>query len=351
MSTSARPPVALPAGFRTALITQFGDFRRAELTAIYRYGHLNHGNVVRLVARPGGHADEIAASFRDALAFVEEPGVTRIRDRFEDGDLGMNVEPAGAAVGGGWSLRRGTAREERIAVNGASQGVLRLVGDGAEVASRETVTWRDPVGITLDARLRAESATATNQRITLHVVPAGDATAENQPGLHLTWGLGEPSRAEIVGADGMRRTLATWTYTSPHPMTVPATVTSPQAGEGVVPERMFWDATAAPDHAGAALRFRGDDLRLVLSEVGFQFTLQRPASALTTPYAGRVTLQTAGEGEDLPVVIQGFWSEVEPAVIAALPAGPWRLVLTNARVDPAAPVGDALVDEVRVVAR
>ena len=50
-------------------------------------------------------------------------------------------------------------------------------------------------------------------------------------------------------------------------------------------------------------------------------------------------------------MIQGFWSEVEPTVIAALPTGPWRVVLTNARVDPAAPVGDALVDEVRVVAR
>jgi hypothetical protein len=84
---------------------------------------------------------------------------------------------------------------------------------------------------------------------------------------------------------------------------------------------------------------------------GFQLTLQRPASGLTTPYAGRVTLQTAGEGEDLPVVIQGFWSEVEPSVIAALPTGPWRVVLTNARVGSAGPVGDALVDEVRVVAR
>jgi hypothetical protein len=343
--------VVLPAEFRTAIMTQFGDFRRAELTAIYRYGHMNHGNTVRFIARPGGHSDEIAASFGDALAFVEAPGVERIRDRFEDGDLSTNTETGRAAVGAGWSVRRGTVREERITYNGASLGVLRLVGDGVEVESRDAVTWRDPVGITLDARLRAESATATNQRVSLHIVPAGTAPADAQPGLHITWGLGAPSRAELVGADGMRRTLATWSYATPHPMTLPTTVTSPQAGEGVVPERAFWNATAAPDHAGAALRFRGEDVRLVFSEVGFQLTLQRPATALTTPYAGRVTLQTSADGEDLPMVIQGFWSEVEPAVIAALPSGPWRVVLTNARVDPAAPVGDALVDELRVVAR
>ena len=67
-----------------------------------------------------------------------------------------------------------------------------------------------------------------------------------QPGLHVTWGYGEPSRAELVGVDGMRHTLATWTYAGPHPMALATTVTSPQSGEGMVPEKTFWNAAAAP---------------------------------------------------------------------------------------------------------
>ena len=351
MNTSGRPSMVLPVGFRTAIITQFGDFRRAELMAIYRYGHLNHGNAVRLVVRPGGHSDEIAPSFVDALGFVEDPGADIVRDRFEDGDLGANTDAGSAPAGTGWSVRRGAAREERVTVNGASLGVMRLVGAGAEVAARDTFSWRDPVGITLDARLRAETARGQNQRIALHIVPDGTAPAATQPGIHLTWADGQPSAVELIAADGARRPLATWSFAGPRPLELATTVTSPQSGEGTVPEKTFWNAATAPDVAGASLRFRGEDVRVVLSAVGLQLTFNRRASALTTSYTGRITLQTSADGEDLPVVLQGFWSEVEPALIAGLPSGAWRVVITNESAGGSTAVGDALVDEIRLVGR
>jgi hypothetical protein len=349
IGTAASPAVALPVHFRTALMTQYGDFRRAENTAIYRYGHLNHGNTVRLITRPGGHADEIAPSFEDALAFMYAPAVDVVWDRFEDADLGANGDPGRTAAGTGFVTRRGAAREERYAYNGASLGVLRLAGDGAEVEARETFAWRDAAGITLDARLRAESAAGRNQRIGMHIVPAGTAPADAEPGVHVYWGYGEPSRIELVGADRARRTLATWTFAGPHPMAMATSVMSPQAGEGTVPEKAFWNAAAAPDAAGATLRFRGEDVRLALGSVGFQLTFNRPASGLTTPYAGSVVLQSTADGEELPVVLQGFWSSVETATIAALPAGRWRVVFTNASVTTGSPAGDALLDEVHLV--
>lgn len=349
IGTAAAPAVALPVHFRTALMTQFGDFRRAENTAIYRYGHLNHGNTVRLIVRPGGHADEIAASFEDALAFQYSPALDVVWDRFEDADLNANADPGRTAAGTGFVARRGTVREERYTYRGATMGVLRLVGDGAEVEARETFPWRDAAGITLDARLRAETAAGLNQRIAMHIVPAGTAPAEGEPGVHVSWGYGQPSRVELVGADRARHTLATWTFAGPHPMDLATTAMSPQSGEGTVPEKTFWNATAAPDAAGATLRFRGEDLRLVLSSVGFQLTFNRPASGLTTPYPGRVVLQSSTDGEDLPVVLQGYWSDVETATVAALPAGRWRVVFTNASVTAGSPTGDALVDEVHVV--
>jgi len=152
-----------------------------------------------------------------------------------------------------------------------------------------------------------------------------------------------------VTAAGERRPLATWTFPGAHPMNLATTVSSSQPGEGMVPERTFWNAALAPDAAGAALRFRGEDLRVVLSGVGFQLTFNRPAAALTTPYADRVVLAPQGDGEELPIVLQGFWREVETELVRALPSGPWRLVVTNDAVDAGSPVGNALVDELRVV--
>src|SRR5205085_1493099 len=125
----------------------------------------------------------------------------------------------------------------------------------------------------------------------VHIVPAGStATAATQPGFHVYWGYGQPHHAEIVTAAGVRRPLATWTLPGTHPMNLATRVLSPQAFEGEVLEKTFWNATLAPYAAGEALRFRGEDVRVVLSRVGFQLTFNRPAAALTTPYAGLVVL-------------------------------------------------------------
>ncbi len=345
--TAAAITSVLPSTFRCALMTQYGDFRRAEIAAIYRYGHLNHNNAVRLVMRPGGHGDEIGESFAEALDYLEDPGRTLAWDRFEDGALDANM--GSGAVGGGVIARGGAVSEARYTYEGATMGVLRFDGGGA-AELRDTFTWQSSTGVTIDARLRAETAAGLNQQIGLHVVPAGStAAAATQPGFHVYWGYGRPHRAELVTAAGERRPLATWTFPGAHPMNLPTTVTSPQAGEGTVPERTFWNATVAPDAAGATLRFRGEDVRVVLSSIGFQLTFNRPAAALTTPFADRVVLAPQGDGEDLPIVLQGFWREVETAAVGALPSGRWRLVVTNDAVDAGRTVGNALVDELRVV--
>lgn len=345
--TAVASASVLPAGFRCALMTQYGDFRRAEIAAIYRYGHLNHGNAVRLVMRPGGHGDEIAESFAEALDYLEAPGRDVVWDRFEDGALDANT--GGGAVGAGVVARGGAVSEARYTYEGATMGVLRLDGGGAAAELRDTFTWQSSVGVTIDARLRAETAAGLNQEIGVHVVPAGStAAAATQPGFHVYWGYGRPHRAELVTAAGERRPLATWTFPGAHPMNLATMVTSPQAGEGMVPEKTFWNATLAPNAAGATLRFRGEDVRVVLSSTGFQLTFNRPAAALTTPHADRVVLAPQGDGEELPIVLQGFWREVETAAVGALPSGRWRLVVTNDAVDAGRPVGNALVDELRV---
>ena len=301
--------------------------------------------------RPGGHGDELGESFADALAWLEAPGVDVAWDRFEDGSLDANLDPGRTAVGRGVVARGGAVSEARYAYGGSSMGVLRLDGDAAAAELRDTFAWQEGTGATIDARLRAETAAGLNQEIGLHVVPAGSsADAAAQPGFHVYWGYGRPHRAELVTAAGARRPLASWTFPGAHPMDLPVTVASPQSGEGQVPEKTFWNAALAPDAAGASLRFRGEDLRVVLSRVGFQLTFNRPASALVTAYPNQVVLASEGDGETLPVVLQGFWREVEPAALAALPTGRWRLVVTNDAVDAARPAGSALVDELRVVA-
>lgn len=294
MGSVTAVPLGLPVHFRTVIMSQYGDFRRAELTAIYRYGHLNQGNTVRAVLRPGGHADEVGDSFTDALTFLDHPAYDVIWDRFEDGRLDANADPARTVAGRGAIVRSGMISEERVTYAGASLGVLRLRGAGAAVEMRDTFTWRHPEGVILDARLRAETATGANQQVGLHIVPEGSAPAATQPGLHLYWGYGQPHRIELVGVDGVRRVLATWAFAGAHPMNMAARVTSPQAGEGMVAEKTFWDSTRSPDAAGASLRFRGEDVRVVLNAVGFQLTFNRPASALTTPHPMGVSLVTVG---------------------------------------------------------
>lgn len=49
------------------------------------------------------------------------------------------------------------------------------------------------------------------------------------------------------------------------------------------------------------------------------------------------------------MVLQGFWSSVETATVAALPAGAWRVVVTHDALTAGTPTGDALVDELHLV--
>ncbi len=340
---SADPAVVLPPYFRTALMTQYGDFRRAEQMAVYRFGHLNHGNTGRIVIRSGGHSDEIGASFADALNGIYHPLADRIWDRFENTNPAANVQAGKIVAGTGFSVLAGNVTETGYSYNSSSHGVLKLTGDGAAAESNDTFTWQDPYGILLDARLRSENATTAgqNQEIGLHIVPASSSgPAADQPGFHLYWCYGQPYRAELVSATGVRKTLATWEHAATHPMNLAGT------------DKTFWGDTAAQDFAGGSKAFRGEDVRLVLNSTGFQLTFNRPANNLSTTYPGVVTLfvDTATPyAEHLPVVLQGLWSEVESALVSALPAGDWRIVFTNSAITSGQAVGSAVIDEFRVV--
>ncbi len=345
MSTNAADPsVVLPPYFRTAIMTQYGDFRRAENLAIYRYGHLNHGNTVRGLVRPGGHSDEVGANFTDAVHFLHHPLVDVVWDRFENGLLGANVQPGKIVAGSGFAALSGSVTEGSYTYNSVAHGVLQLSGDGAAARAADAFAWKNVHGALIDARLRSRLATTAvqNQRIGLHLVAAGATGAPAaQPGFHLSWGYGESHRAWLVAADGSVKTLATWQHPGTHPMALAAT------------DKTFWGDVAAPDYAGRAKSFRGEDVRLALSSIGFQLTFNRSAASLATTYPG-VVLTSADAStpfaENLPVILQGFWSEVETATVNALPAGDYRLVVTNDAIVSGQPVGDAVVDEIRLVA-
>ncbi len=345
MSTNAADPsVVLPPYFRTAIMTQYGDFRRAENLAIYRYGHLNHGNTVRGLVRPGGHSDEVGANFTDAVHFLHHPLVDVIWDRFENGVLGANVQPGKIVAGAGFAAIAGSVSETTYTFNSSTHGVLQLSGDGAAARAADAFAWKNVHGALIDARLRSRLATTAgqNQRIGLHVVAASaSGTPATQPGFHLYWNYGEPHRTELVAADGTVKTLATWQHPGTHPMALAAN------------DKTFWGDVAAPDFAGRTKAFRGEDVRLALSSVGFQLTFNRPAASLVTTYPG-VVLTSADAStpfaENIPVILQGFWSEVETSLVNALPAGDYRLVLTNDAIVSGQPVGDAVVDEIRLVA-
>ena len=107
--------------------------------------------------------------------------------------------------------------------------------------------------------------------------------------------------------------------------------------------------------AGRIQAFRGEDVRLVLNSVGFQLTFNRPAVNLTTAYTGKVVTATTdaittNPNESFPIILQGFWNEVETAAVNALPAGNWKLVLTNDALVSGQATGNALVDEIHLVA-
>ncbi len=343
MSTfAADPSVVLPTYFRTAIMTQYGDFRRAENIAIYRFGHLNHGNTTRLIMRSGGHSDENGPSFTDALDFMYSPLVDVIWDRFENGNLGANVQAGKTVAGSGFTTLSGSASETTYSFNAVNHGVLKLTGTGAAVRSKDSFAWQTTTGILVDARLRGETATSANQnqQIGLHIVPvAASGAPADQPGLHVYWCYGATYRAELVSATGTRKTLATWDHTATHPMNLAAT------------DKTFWGDTVAPDYAGKTKSFRGEDVRLVLNSGGFQLTLNRFA-ANVTPATG-VTLLTSDAStpfaENIPMVLQGFWSEIDAALVNALPTGNWSLVLTNDALVAGKTCGNAVVDEIRVV--
>ncbi len=346
---AGQPSVVLPLHFRTALISQYGDFRRAEILGIYRYGHLNHGNTARMIMRPGGHSDINGPSFTEALDLMYHPLVDVVWDRFENNFLPANVQSGKTVAGSGFTAISGNVSETGYSYNSATHGVLKLTGDGAAAKSNDTFTWKNNYGILLDARLRAENATTPgqNQQIGVHIVPAGTTgAAASQPGFHIYWCYGQPYRAEIVSADGTRKTLATWEHTAAHPMNAAAT------------DKMFWDSTAAPDYAGRSKSFRGEDVRLSLNSAGFQLTFNRPAVNLTTSYPDKVVTASnvaanddpaASPNESLPMIIQGFWNEVETALVNGLPGGDWQLIVSNDAIAAGQPVGNALVDEIHLI--
>ena len=338
--TSAKPPVAMPTYFRTADMTHYSDMNRWTVTQIYRCARLNFGGTAREILRPGGHTPVDGPGLSDALDFMYHPLVDIIWDRFEDGILGNNAQAGKVVAGTGWTAISGSVSEGPYIYNGATNGVLWLKGDGAAVRGNDTFIWQTNNGILMDARLRAELAGGQNQQIGLHIVPSSftSGIASNQPGFHLYWCYGQqPYRAEIVGADGTHKILATWQFATPPPMSLsPSDVT-------------FWDSTAAPDYAGRMLAFRGEDVRLVLNSVGFQLTFNRQTTNVNTSYTtGTYGGVTACPDSD-PKILQGFWSEVENALVNALPAGTWRLVLSNDGLVTGLPVGNAVVDEIHLV--
>ena len=339
--TNAKPAVAMPTYFRTAEMTHYGDFNRDKATYVYRYARLNFGGNAREIMRPGGHqADDTGGeSCSDALSFMYHPLVDIIWDRFEGGLLAGNAQPGKILAGTGWSAISGSVSEAPYSYNGQTLGVLWLQGDGASVRSNDTFTWQNNYGILADARLRAETAAGQNQQIGLHIVPASftSGTAANQPGFHVYWCYGQPYRAELVAANGTHKTLATWQFTATHPMNLPSSDTT------------FWDSTAAPDYAGRMLAFRGEDVRLHLSSVGFQLTFNRPVSAMTTTYTSGTDGGIQACPDMKPMLIQGFWNDVETSLVSALPSGSWTIVLTNDAIVSGQPTGNAVVDEIHLV--
>lgn len=342
--TGSGTSVVLPAAFRTALMTQTGDFRRAENLAIYRWGHLNHGNTVRAIVRNGGHSDEVGDSFADAVRLLYHQLVDVIWDRFENANLAANVQAGKTVAGSGFTAVSGNVSETTYSYNSVSHGVLRLVGDGALARANDAFPWKNDAGILLDARLRSQDATTAgqNQQIGLHIVAEGSTgNVTARPGFHIYWCYGAPYRAEIVSVNGTRQTLATWEHAATHPMAL-----------GTANEKTFWGDTAAPDFAGKTRSFRGEDVRLVLNATGFQLTFNRFANNLQTSYPG-VQLVSADSStpyaENIPMILQGLWSSVETALVNALPSGNYQLLISNSAITSGQPVGTAVIDEIRVI--
>jgi hypothetical protein len=61
------PSSVFPENYRFALITDETDFRRTEITGIYRDIFMNLGNRAKLIGRPGGRAVHVGSSLEDAV--------------------------------------------------------------------------------------------------------------------------------------------------------------------------------------------------------------------------------------------------------------------------------------------
>ena len=351
---------ALPRRIRIAIQTFNSDFRRTELVGAYRYGFMNHGCAARLVYRNGGHSAANAGAFDECVRFMLHPHLQLVHERFEDGNLATNTDPANPLKAGGGFLNRSTpgatAVEVDYAYNGKTQKVLRLspVGGTAAVEAANYFDWRNEHGVVLDARFRAETQAGDHQQIGIHLVRGdSDHTPHDNPGLHVYRNHGAKNRLVLITADGTATDLAQWDYSGTHPMAM-------STGD-----KLFWDSASAPQYAGRARDFRGEDLRLVADEKGLQLTLSRPAANFETSFAGGVLLGATGrtvsntassyynqsDNEDHPVIIQCVWADMGvQASVAALSFTHWKLLVSNRPLAPATSAGDALFDEISLIA-
>ncbi len=342
-----------------AVITNETDFRRTELTGIYRYYQMNVGNPVKFIVRPGGHAVYEGTSFEEAVRFMTAPNATIIRDRFENADLGANADPANTLEAGSGFLNHSqpgaTAAEVNYSYNSKTQKVLRLTpGSGSNAAiveAKNRFNWTNDDGITVDAKLRAETDAGNNQRLGIHVARGdSDTTPDDNPGFHVyyNYGTGAKNRAVLVKADGTEVELAKWDHAgTTHPMNAPA------GSGGVDGDKMFWPSATAPEYAGKTKDFRGEDIRILVDKNGFQLTFIRPAANLETAFSAvKLTAKQSGtDGEEHPIVLQGKWGEMNLAgAVTDLAFRHWKLMLSNRSLDGINAAGNALVDEITLQA-
>jgi len=356
-TTGYRAP---PAPVKVAFQAFHDDFRRTELVGTYRYAFMNHGAAVRLVYRNGGHSASNASAFDEAVRFMQHPYATVIRDRFEDANLATNTDPANTLERGSGFLNRsfagGSATEANYTYNSKTQKVLRLsAGSGtAAVEARNRFNWLNPHGIILDVKLRAETQEGNNQQIGVHVARGdSDDTPADNPGLHVFRNHGEKNRLVLVKADGSSVELARWADSGTHPMAM------------AIGDKLFWDSTVAPEFAGKTRDFRGEDLRVCADEMGMQLTFSRTISGLETSFVNGVILGSTArtvtsttspyfnqsDQEEHPILLQFLWDDMGlRADVDALAFRHWKLLISNRAFNPALPAGDALVDELTLVA-
>ena len=356
-NTGYRAP---PAPVKVAFQAFNDDFRRTELVGTYRYAFMNHGAAVRLVYRNGGHSASNASAFDETVRFMQHPYVTVIRDRFEDANLATNTDSANTLERGSGFLNRsfagGSATEANYSYNSKTQKVLRLTAGGgtAAVEAKNRFNWFNPHGIILDVKLRAETQEGDNQQIGIHIARGdSDDTPEDNPGLHVFRNHGGKNRLILIKADGSAVELARWDYSGTHPMAM------------TTGDKLFWDSAVAPEYAGKTRDFRGEDLRVAADNNGLQLTFSRTVTGLETTFASGVILGSTArtvttttssyynqsDQEEHPILLQFLWDDMGlRADVEALTFRHWKLLLSNRAFNPALAAGDALVDELTLIA-